>query len=144
MITAEAVGVEQKTMRSRILVILPLVAVIAIILWWSNSNPASFGFLWNYFAWLNQTLVATTLMACTVWLLRAGKGWKSVVTLLPGMFYTTVVTSFILWTSAERGQPWGLGLPLPVAVSGGAALALVFAAYALGRGQRSEVKGETK
>ena len=144
MIAAEAVGVEQKTMRSRILVILPLVAVIAIILWWSNSNRASFGFLWNYFAWLNQTLVAVTLMACTVWLLRKGKGWRCVVTLLPGMFYTTVVTSFILWTSAERGQPWGLGLPLPVAVSGGAALALVFAAYALGRGQRSEVKGETK
>ena len=46
-------------------------------------------------------------MACTVWLLRAGKGWKSVVTLLPGMFYTTVVTSFILWTSAEKDQPWG-------------------------------------
>ena len=131
MIAAEAVGVEQRTMRSRVLVVLPLVAVIALILWWSNSNPASFGFLWNYFAWLNQTLVATTLMACTVWLLRAGKGWKSVVTLLPGMFYTTVVTSFILWTSAEKGQPWGFGLPLPVAVACGAAVALVFAVYVL-------------
>ena len=133
MIAAEAVGVEQRTMRSRILVVLPLVAVIALILWWSNSNPSSFGVLWNYFAWLNQTLVAVTLMACTVWLLRAGKGWRCVVTLLPGMFYTVVVTSFILWTSAEKGQPWGLGLPLPVAVSIGAAVALVFAVYALRR-----------
>ena len=133
MIAAEAVGVEQRTMRSRVLVCLPLVAIIALILWWSNSNPSSFGFLWNYFAWLNQTLVATTLMACTVWLVRQGKGWKSVVTLLPGMVYTTVVTSFILWTSADKGQPWGLGLPLPVAVSIGAAVALVFAAYALRR-----------
>ena len=133
MIAAEAVGVEQKTMRSRVLVLLPLVAVIALILWWSNSNPSSFGVLWNYFAWLNQTLVAVTLMACTVWLVRQGKGWACVVTLLPGMFYTTVVTSFILWTSAEKGQPWGLGLPLPVAVSIGAAVAFVFAAYALRR-----------
>ena len=138
MIAAEAVGVEQRTMRSRVLVVLPLVAVIALILWWSNSNPASFGFLWNYFAWLNQTLVATTLMACTVWLLRAGTGWRCVVTLLPGMFYTAVVTSFILWTSADKGQPWGLGLPLPVAVSIGAAVALVFAAYALRRTNRHE------
>ena len=133
MIAAEAVGVEQRTMRSRVLVCLPLVAVIALILWWSNSNPSSFGFLWNYFAWLNQTLVAVTLMACTVWLLRAGKGWWCVITLLPGMFYTTVVTSFILWTSADKGQPWGLGLPLPVAVSIGAAVALVFAACVLRR-----------
>ena len=133
MITAEAVGVEQRTVRSRVLVCLPLVAVIALILWWSNSNPSSFGVLWNYFAWLNQTLVAVTLMACTVWLLRAGTGWRCVVTLLPGMFYTTVVTSFILWTSSEKGQPWGLGLPLPVAVACGATVALVFAAYALRR-----------
>ena len=133
MIAAEAIGVEQRTMRSRIFVVLPLVAVIALILWWSNSNPSSFGVLWNYFAWLNQTLVAVTLMACTVWLVRQGKGWRCVVTLLPGMFYTTVVTSFILWTSSEKGQPWGLGLPLPVAVSCGAAVALVFAAYALRR-----------
>lgn len=133
MIAAEAVGVEQRTMRSRILVVLPLVAIIALILWWSNSNPSSFGFLWNYFAWLNQTLVAVTLMACTVWLLRAGKGWRCVVTLLPGMFYTTVVTSFILWTSAEKGQPWGFGLPLPVAIACGAVVALAFAAYALRR-----------
>ena len=131
MIAAEAVGVDQRTMRSRVLVLLPLVAVIALVLWWSNSNPASFGVLWNYFAWLNQTLVAVTLMACTVWLLCAGKGWRCVVTLIPGMFYTAVVTSFILWTSAEKGQPWGFGLPLPVAVSSGAVVALVFAAYAL-------------
>ena len=70
-------------MRSRVLVVLPLVAVVALVLWWSNASPASFGFLWNYFAWLNQTLVATTLMACTVWLLREGKDWRCVVTLLP-------------------------------------------------------------
>ena len=133
MIAADAIGVEQKTMRSRVFVVLPLVAVIAGVLWWSNSSPATFGRLWNYFAWLNQTLVATTLMACTVWLLREGKGWRSVVTLLPGMFFTTVVTSFILWTSADKGQPWGLGLPLPVAVACGAAVALVFAAYVLRR-----------
>ena len=133
MITAEAVGVEQRTMHSRVLVVLPLVAVVALILWWSNSDPSSFGFLWNYFAWMNQTLVAVTLMACTVWLLREGKGWRCVVTLLPGMFYTTVVTSFILWTSSEKGQPWGFGLPLPLAVACGAAVALVFAAYTLRR-----------
>ena len=133
MIAAEAVGAEQRTMRSRVLVVLPLVAVVALVLWWSNSKPASFGFLWNYFAWLNQTLVATTLMACTVWLLREGKGWRCVITLLPGMFYTTVVTSFILWTSAEKGQPWGFGLPLPLAVACGAAVALAFAAYVLSR-----------
>ena len=73
------------------------------------------------------------MTSCTVWLLHEGKGWRCVVTLLPGMFYTTVVTSFILWTSADEGQPWGLGLPLPLAVACGAVVALVFAAYALRR-----------
>ena len=133
MITADAVGVEQRTVRSRILVCLPLVAIVALILWWSNAKPSSFGFLWNYFAWLNQTLVAVTLMACTVWLLRNGKGWRCIVTLLPGLFYSTVAISFILWTSADRGQPWGFGLPLWGAVACGAAVSLAFAFCVLWR-----------
>lgn len=133
MITADAVGVEQRTVRSRILVCLPLVAIVALILWWSNAKPSSFGFLWNYFAWLNQTLVAVTLMACTVWLLRNGKGWRCIITLLPGLFYSTVAISFILWTSADRGQPWGFGLPLWGAVACGAAVSFAFAFCVLWR-----------
>ena len=93
---------------------LPLILVICALLWWSNLSAASFSMLWRYFAWGNQILSATTLMACTVWLMRRGAApW---VTLLPGMFMTFVVSSFILWSDpAYVGCPYGLHIPINIA-----------------------------
>ena len=70
-------------------------------------------------------------------MLREGKGMKSLVALVPGMFMTAVVVTFILWTSIDKGQPWGLvpgGVPLVPAIAVSVAVAIVFAAFALRRG----------
>ena len=82
-------------------------------------------------------------MACSVWLLRSGKGLPAaLVALIPGMFMTTVIVSFILWTTSAYGQPYGFGVPLPLAIALGAATALAFAAYAIARGRKSRPAGE--
>ena len=138
---AELLSISQVRILPRVLTCLPLIALVAVLLWWSNASKESFDYLWRYFAWGNQVLAASTLMASSVWLLRQGKGLGSLVTLLPGIFMTTVVVSFIFWTSADKGQPWGIvpgGLPLPVAIALGAAVALAFAAFAVCRGRRRE------
>jgi len=135
---SEMCRIDQVPFMRRIATCLPLVAVVAGLLWWSNQNPKSFNNLWNYFAWGNQMLSATTLMCGAVWLMRQGKRAASLVALLPGMFMTTVVASFILWTPGTGGQPWGLvpgGLPLGWAVALGVVVALLFAAYAFFRGR---------
>jgi carbon starvation protein CstA len=83
-------------------------------------------------------LSATTLMAATVWLLRQGKKCASLVTLIPGMFMTMVIASFILWTPGTGGQPWGLvpgGLRLDCAVAVSAAVAVIFAVFVFIRGR---------
>jgi carbon starvation protein CstA len=103
---------------------------VAACLWWSNLSAKSFGHVWNYFAWGNQVLSASTLMACSVWMLREGKGMKSLVALVPGMFMVAVVVTFILWTSIDKGQPWGLvsgGMPLVPAALTAVAVAVAFA-----------------
>ncbi|MBQ9694595.1 MAG: carbon starvation protein A [Kiritimatiellae bacterium] len=111
---AEYVKVPQRSLKSRIFVCLPLLGCIGLLLWWSNQDATSFEWLWKYFAWGNQILAASTLMACTVWLKRHGKTpW---VTLLPGAFMTFIVFSFILWSDVSHpGCPYGFNLPLSLA-----------------------------
>lgn len=138
---SEMIGADQKPLLPRLAVCAPLVVCVALLLWWSNASAESFGHIWNYFAWGNQLLSASTLMAATVWLLRGGKGAKVLVALLPGMFMVSVVATFILWTSSDKGQPWGLvpgGLPLPVASAVGVAVAVVFAVFAIMRGRNRD------
>ena len=134
---SEMLHVPQRRLAARLTVCTPLILVVAGLLWWSNQSAKTFGYLWNYFAWGNQVLSATTLMACTVWLLRNGKGFPAaLVALIPGMFMTTVIVSFILWTSSAYGQPYGFGVPLKLAIGLAVATSVVFAAYAIVRGRR--------
>ena len=136
---AEMFRIPQAKFLSRLTICVPLIVLTGALLWWSNLSAQTFNHLWNYFAWGNQVLSASTLMACTVWLLRQGKKCGALVALLPGMFMTSVITSFILWTSPAYGQPYGLvpgGLALPVSIGISVAVAIVFAVYAIVRGRQ--------
>ena len=135
----EMFSIDQVKIAKRIMTCLPLIIIVALLLWWSNQSAKSFNNLWNYFAWGNQMISATTLMAGTVWLLRNGRKATSLVTLLPGFFMTTVVASFILWTPGTGGQPWGLvpgGLPLWAAISIGGVAAALLTFFAIRRGRK--------
>ena len=135
---AEIFTVDQVNLARRVLTCVPLIMIVSALLWWSNLNAKSFNNLWNYFAWGNQMLSATTLMAATVWLLRQGKKCASLVTLLPGVFMTMVIATFILWTPGTDGQPWGLvpgGLKLDLSVMISAGIAFLFVAFVLKRGK---------
>jgi carbon starvation protein CstA len=134
----EMFAIDQVAIPKRVLTCLPLIVIVALLLWWSNESAKSFNNLWNYFAWGNQMLSATTLMAGTVWLLRQGRTAGAFVTLLPGFFMTSVVATFILWTPGTGGQPWGLvpgGLPLWAAATLGIAAAAALTAFAWRRGR---------
>ncbi len=128
----EMLKIDQVKIPSRIVTCLPLIVVTALLLWWSNESAKTFNNLWNYFAWGNQMVSATTLMAGTVWLLRGGHRRAALIALLPGMFMSTVVVSFIFWTSGTGGQPFGIvpgGMPLPWAMVCGVVVSFVFAAW---------------
>ena len=132
---AETFKVPQTKLCARIALCLPLMVIVAGLLWWSNLDKGSFSQLWRYFAWTNQILSASTLMACTVWMMRQGnKPWY---TLLPGMFMTFVVSSFILWTDVKyAGCPYGFALPLPWAYGIAGAFTLLCAVLVLRLGRK--------
>ena len=65
-----------------------------------------FGIIWRYFAWSNQTLATIVLWTITVYLASERKAYWFV--LLPAVFMTEVVTSYILLA------PEGLSLPRDV------------------------------
>ena len=99
--------------------------MVSGLLAWSNVSAKSFNYLWNYFAWGNQVLGASTLMAGAVWLLRQKK--NPLPALLPGMFMTFIVLTYILWISPAHGGPFGLGLKLEYAYLIAGAIAVMCA-----------------
>jgi carbon starvation protein CstA len=78
-----------------------------------------FSVLWSYFSWLNQTLATIVLWTATVFIIKVlKKKWYSLVTALPAVFMTAIVTSFILHSNL------GLRLDYNVSVMIGVLLAV--------------------
>lgn len=132
LITADFLHIDQRKLTRRLMVSVPIFALCAGVM------LIDFNILWRYFAWVNQTLSVFTLWAVTVYLARHRKFY--LVSLLPALFMTVVCVSYILFAPS----PEGFGLPLGVALTAGAAVALLtvgmFARYLrLLRGGRIEL-----
>ena len=122
---AEMFSISQKDFSKRILICIPFIIVVAGLLAWSNVDAKSFNNLWNYFAWGNQVLAASTLSAGAVWLFRQKK--NGYIALIPAMFMIFIVFCYILWISPSHGGPVGFGLSLNYAYALSAVLTLVCA-----------------
>lgn len=105
LIVADFLGLSQKGLMKRLLVSLPIFAVTFILM------QLDYGVLWRYFAWSNQTLAVFTLWAATVYLSRHGKAYA--ICLVPALFMTTVVVSYLF----TAPSPEGFGLSLPAAMT---------------------------
>ena len=140
---AEMVRLPQQRFAARLGLCLPLIVCVSALLWWSNLSAESFEWLWKYFAWGNQILAASTLMVCTVWLMRRGVApWF---TLIPGIFMTFVVSSFILWSDpSHAGCPYGLNLPIRVAYAIAGVFTFFCAVTVIRIGTAPAVKGEPR
>jgi carbon starvation protein CstA len=129
----EIFKINQVKIFNRIALCLPLIAIVSVLLWWSNASAKSFGFLWNYFAWGNQVLAVFTLTAGTVWL--AAKKKPVFITAIPGTFITFVILTYILWISPAHGGPFGLGLELNHAYIIAGALSVIIMFRSIRRGK---------
>lgn len=129
---AEILHIPQKKLWSRILLCLPVIAIVALLIWWSTISANTFNHLWNYFAWGNQVLAACTLTVATEWLIARKR--NAVITIIPGVFMTFIVLCYILWISKKHGGPVGFGLDLHVAEIIAGVLAVICTGLAVWRG----------
>ena len=94
LIIADFVNLEQKTIRKRLYICIPLFAAVMALLIWQMSDKDGFAKIWNWFGWSNQTLSVFMLWAATVYFVRQKKPY--IITLIPAVFMTMVCTTFLL------------------------------------------------
>lgn len=127
LILAETFRLDQKDLKNRLVITVPLLTVGGLITWYSIVNSNGFQTVWRYFSWSNQTLAMIALWVMTAYLLKKGRyRFGSLITAIPAAFMTAVSVSYILM--AQEGLR--LDRTLSCAV-GGAAAALLSLVYAI-------------
>ena len=93
LLIAEYLHIDQKSTGKRLGLSAILFVLVAAILVFAKTNATGFKTLWNYFAWSNQTMSIFAFAMISMYLGERGKPW--IVGLVPGMFYTFVVSCYI-------------------------------------------------
>ena len=97
LILAEIFNMDQKKIKNRLLITIPLLAIGGLLTWFAIVNDNGFQIVWRYFSWSNQTLAMVALWVATAYLLKCGKyRFGSVLTALPATFMTAVSVTYIL------------------------------------------------
>lgn len=97
LIVADFLHLEQRSLRKRIYICIPLFALGLVIIF-----CLPFQTLWSYFAWMNQTLAAVTLWMITAYLHRRGRAvWAGI---LPALIMTYVCASYLFVSPLMGGM----------------------------------------
>ncbi|QXO17899.1 MULTISPECIES: carbon starvation CstA family protein [Vibrio] len=127
LILAEYFNMEQKTLRNRLLMAMPLFVIGGIL------TQVDFGIIWRYFGFANQTTAVMMLWTASAYLLRHNKlHW---ITTIPAMFMTAVCITFIL-----NNSTLGFGMPMQISTIIGLVATLAITVYVI---KISKGKGET-
>lgn len=109
LILAEMTGLNQKHIRNRLIITLPLLALGALL------TQLDFNILWRYFSWSNQTLAMISLWVATSYLLKKGKKRiYSLLTAFPATFMSAVSMTYILM--AKEGFSLSQNIAYPVGI----------------------------
>lgn len=103
---ADGLKIGQKKTSNRLLLSLAIFAVVAVLLVYAKLNADGFNILWRYFAWANQTIAVFAFAMITVYMMKYKMPWG--LSLLPGMFYMYVISSFILNAAIGFNLPWNI------------------------------------
>ncbi|MCR5148541.1 MAG: carbon starvation protein A [Eubacterium sp.] len=107
LILAEVVHLDQKKLKNRLIITLPLLGLGALL------TQLDFNVLWRYFSWSNQTLAMITLWVATVYLIKTREHkWYSIVTAMPAAFMSAVSLTYILMASEGFGIKKEIAYPI--------------------------------
>ena len=115
LILAEVTGLEQKVIKNRLIITIPLLGLGAVL------TQLDFNVLWRYFSWSNQTLAMISLWVATAYLLKYNKNrMASLITALPAAFMSAVSVTYICMAKEGFRMSQAISYPLGIV----AALAL--------------------
>ena len=101
--------IDQKSMKNRLLLTVPLLLVGALLTQWGDFNM-----LWRYFSWSNQTLAMIVLWTAAVYLHKYGAPtWACMMAALPATFMSAVSVTYFFQA------PECLNLPVSIAYPAG-------------------------
>lgn len=121
LIIADFLHLDQKPVRKRLYICIPLFAAVFAILMWQMNDANGFNLIWSWFGWSNQALSVFTLWALTVYLTQNHKlVW---ITLVPALWMTWVCTTFLMM------KAFGMNLWICYSI-GFAAVILAMSVYA--------------
>lgn len=137
---AELFDIDQTSVKSRLLLTVPMFFICFLIILWSNLDKEGFNILWNYFSWSNQ-LMAVCSLCVTVVYLRSKKK-KFWVALGPCLFMSFICFDYILWVSPTnlKGAPLGFGLNYNTALVLAMILAALLGTWLVKRGKKLSEK----
>ncbi len=119
LILAEITGLDQKLIRNRLLITIPLLGIGAVL------TQLDFNVLWRYFSWSNQTLAMISLWVATAYLMKTHeKKVLSMITAVPATFMTAVSVTYILM--AKEGFKLNSGIAYPTGIIAAAALYVIY------------------
>lgn len=129
LIVGEAIHLDQKKLKNRLILTLPLFVLVIGLSLWNFMNEENFNVLWRWFAWSNQVLASIALWVATAYLLKKRpKRWISLITGIPAILLTMVVATYIF---AEPRIALGRWIPYMWACLIGAGLTLIPAGFYL-------------
>lgn len=109
LIIAEMTNLDQKKIKNRLLITIPLLLCGAIL------TQLDFNVLWRYFSWSNQTLAMIALWTATAYLIKESDNkMKSFITALPATFMSGVSMTYILLAEEGLRLPVSVGYPVGI------------------------------
>ncbi len=109
LIVADFLNFKQGSIKNRLIISLPLFVVGFFL------TQIDFSIVWRYFAWSNQTLATIVLWTITVYLIKNQKFYW--VTLIPALFMTTVITSYLMFAPEGFGFSYDLSVGVGIGIS---------------------------
>ncbi|SFV51406.1 Carbon starvation protein A [hydrothermal vent metagenome] len=108
---ADSFRYSQKELTNRLYISIPLFVIALVI------TQVDFSVIWRYFGFTNQLIATMVLWASSAYLVSEGRNY--LLTLIPAIFMTSVVTTFLLMSKI------GFNLPIELSQYMGVAVAIV-------------------
>ncbi len=110
LILADTFHIKQDKAGKRILLAIPVFALVYVALILAKNDPAGFNTIWRYFGWSNQVLAVFALSTIVIWFMQNDRKKYMWIPLIPLVFYAFVVSSYLLCTKIGFSVPYEISL----------------------------------